>query len=197
MRTEKIEVYKFSELNKKAQEKVISDYRAEDELTFFSEDFTEYAKDYLQEKYAFNPDEIRFSLSYSQGDGVSFTEKGVNIEEFIKKNNIKGFDLLIKLNQEPNLIISLETNSLSNMYQHENTVNIEYNLYPDNSSLKTDKLIGDFIAVMEEIRFNACKELEKNGYKQIEDLQSEEYIKEAIETNEYEYTKDGKQWVGG
>lgn len=74
MRTETINIYKFSELSEKAKKRAIGKYYEIEEYPFLCEDLTEDVKDFLRSKNCnFENISLLYSLSYSQGDGLCFT----------------------------------------------------------------------------------------------------------------------------
>ena len=73
MKTKTINLYKFHELTEEQQAKVIDKYSdINDELTCDLITWDEHFVQGLKEKGFLNPD-ISYYLSYSQGDGASFT----------------------------------------------------------------------------------------------------------------------------
>lgn len=65
-----INVYSFSELSEEVQEKVIYNHYNNEDYAFLTEDIKEELKQI--DKY-FNDIELQYSLSYSQGSGLSFS----------------------------------------------------------------------------------------------------------------------------
>ena len=70
-------------------------------------------------------------------------------------------------------------------YQHAYTCSIT-----DFSETESEALEADF----KEVYLEICRQLEKEGYNYIEDMQSDETIKETLLINEYEYTENGDFW---
>ena len=94
MRNINISVYKFNELSKDTQDKVIKRYR--DELTDL---LNQYLEGIMYQEFNNYTDNLDFRLAYSldccQGDGVSFTGSAESKEELftlasLVYDNIKG-----------------------------------------------------------------------------------------------------------
>lgn len=60
--------------------------------------------------------------------------------------------------------------------------------------LNCEKIIAQVLDKLENYYVDLCNELEKNGYKEIEWLNSDEYIIETIKANDYEFLSNGKQY---
>ena len=170
MRTVEVNIYKFDELSDKAKERIIIRFRESNDMPFFSEELNEILKALLNEnkieilgKYNFY-----YSLSHSQGDGVCF------VGEF----KYKGYKMTI---------------THQGNYYHYKSINIQHESYDeeDNSKIMWD---GEFRSVDDEFRSiykNICNEIEKIGYDIIDHENSEECIKENIESNGYEFFNNG------
>jgi len=180
MEEKTIKVYDFEELQEDIQEKVLNSFRENNDFYFLEEDLTEHLEEELQKHKikAVDKPKLRYSLSYCQGDGLSF----VGDFEF------KGIRFYLR------------EGNLSNYYCHSNTINInmeyEYNQDYDEDfteelqelkEKENEKIEEEFT----EIFHNICKTLEKVGYEHIEYENSEENIKDYIEANEYKFLENG------
>lgn len=187
MKTIELKLYKFSELSEAAKKiaiKTETEFQYEHGKPLFF--FDEYCKEYLKDK-GFNDCELTYRLSYSQGDGLSFSCKDFDIdkisENYLHGKLIKNFlQYSIKKNEgyycfasKSNADLYLD-NSTSKSYQ-----NIEYLI----NKMKTD---------LENLYMECCKHLENEGYAQIEYSQQESIIIEAINENDYDYTEDGNKY---
>jgi len=159
--------YSFEELGKEAQDKAIEDARS-----LLNEWVPEeYLTDELQCELvsqlggSASSIELRYSLSYSQGDGVATYGT-------------------LKREEAPNLswpdnvaYVELSRNSWSNHYSHYNTFNVEAFTEDD------DKVEGEGVSVLEGQLRDVCRDLARYGYDLIEKWTSEEaaltYIREA------------------
>lgn len=131
--------YTFAELSDEAKKKVIErerdNYLKNLDIDYWSETVIENFKTYMTEKYGIEVDEVGFDISYSQGDGASFTfdRQGIaqmnqdidsennpfligfdgdkKVLEYIKKECTENGDVMIARCERTNF-----------HYQHERTV---------------------------------------------------------------------------
>jgi hypothetical protein len=185
MREATIKVYRFEELTEKAQQKVI-DWYTEGDTTVglrLDELFDMKAADHhLQDA------EFRWSLSHSQGDGVSFLVKSWTYpsDELLKA--LGDFDKWKGLRDTLNVRYKVVfTNS---RYGHENTMRVELD-HEDPSPEEGESLNEMEQSLLEYFR-GVAKELEKAGYEELEYCRSKEYVQEACEANDYEFHLDGR-----
>lgn len=208
MRKVEIGIYKFDELSKDVQAKVIEKFR---QSNWEDYSYTEVLTDHLQEDLEYRGLEgmrVVWCLSYCQGDGVSFTgkidsetmKKMINSRVLtgMKENQIELFNRAV----DAGWTIATEIYRIDNHYAHEYTVKTDdvYSHSDEYTDIAEDlgvsaELIDDlFETLQEEIeqyRISLCKELEELGYKDIEYYDSEETIKENIIENDYEFYEDG------
>lgn len=162
-------VYTFDELSKEAQQKAIDNARDNEYevgLDWLNTDMQEQLL-VLLDKHKLKGDDcqVRYSLSYSQGDGASFTGR-------IEYNGTWYGDV--------------ELGSLSNFYCHYNTVKLD-SLY----SLRTGKEAPQAtVDKVEELVREISRELEQYGYDLIEQATSDESITEYLREDN-EFYKDG------
>jgi hypothetical protein len=216
MREQIIKVYKFDELSPEAQAVAIEKYREGMDWQFESEGVTENIKIKLEEA-GLPTDDVEWSLSYCQGDGVAFY--GYVDMAKVARRVLEGEALeLYKLIEAEDLTISakLYRNSFGHHYSHYNTMNVEI----DGDSIDTiityikdtktengltteewDEAYAKLEAFLEELETaikedvqTVSRQLEREGYEHLEYMQSDEIIKENIEANEYEFTADGKMY---
>jgi len=182
MKTKKINIYEFEELKDDIKEKVISRFREGNEYYFLEECLNEELEEELKNNgiEEIGETELRYSLGYSQGDGLSF----------IGNFKYKNVEINIKLGQN------------SNYYSHSNTTDInrieEYNDdendYDITEELKIiqeqekDEIEEEF----KELYFDICRKLEKSGYAHIESENSDESITENIKANNYNFRENGE-----
>ena len=158
-----INLYEFEELSPEVQEKVIDDFRDNNDFDFLEDVLRGRLNDVLNENHIkINDLTLRYSLSYNQGDGFSF------IGDFVYKNNC----------------VTIRKGHLANFYCHSGTNDIEI---LDKNDEENEELEKEF----SELYVNICKELEKYGYEVIEDENNEETIKERIKDNDYYFREDG------
>lgn len=162
-------VYEFDELSEDAKQHAIEQWIENDDMPFLYEYMME-ELERLFAKYKITSDNaaIRYSLSYSQGDGASFTG-----------------DIEWRGTWSARVV----TNGYGNYYSHYNTVNIDTD---EVRSIKTDKpapqaTIDKLAGIIQDIGI----ELEKSGYAYIDDCHSDEAVADTLRANEYEFTAEG------
>lgn len=187
--TREIQIYKFSELSPKARTKAID--KAREFMEIDSEALTEAFAEQLKEAGLPHKD-IRWRLSSTQGDGVAFYGK-VDIEEFLKKNNLeKKFGALKELLEEGHISAEIEKSRAYHMYDHSNTMVLYVNITRDVSKSEEEKAKELEEDIQEKI-VQLSREFEKQGYAEIDFQTSDEAIAEHIEANDYEFSESGKQ----
>lgn len=208
MRKEIITIYKFEELNDKAKQNAINKYREsmdwQIESGFITEKFVEKLSD-----MGYPTDDLEWRLNYSQGDGVAFYGE-VDIDKVIDRLEREGYDLNYNLyraikNKNLTIIARIYRNSFGYRYSHYNTMDVEIDgdsaetmmeyLYGDCECIDKYDEICDFIldlrnCICSDIKV-VSKQLEKEGYNDIEYYSSDEAITETLIANEYEFTEDG------
>ena len=193
MKTIKVKTYKFEELGKEAQEFAIEKYREkmEFDLDFFAENCQEQIKEagFIEMSRDGKP-ELRYSLSDCQGDGLSFTIKNLDVPAFIRANKLKTrFMALLKAYEDLGLFAEISLNDHRN-YCHARSVSVFVDCQiNDKLSAEADKLKE----VIDQVRLDLCRKLEKQGYADIEDQQSDESIKDFFIANGYAFLIDGKR----
>lgn len=193
MKTIEIQLFKFEELSEEAKQKAIeryqkSAYEDSDLLHFFSDDCEEAAKE-----AGFFDTEFIYSLNSCQGDGLSFSAGSVDIDRFIKEA-LPSIKVSV-LNAVKNSIykINVSYNNGHYCYASRSDVSIETDFpctgrkYPN-----LQNLIDTIEAHIQDAYLSLCKELEKQGYGEIEYQTSEDCAREHLIRNEYDFTIDGK-----
>lgn len=201
-REHKIKLYKYSELSDKAKEKARNDWIHSGlawDSGYDSQVLTEQFKEILQEKGFEKGVEVFWSLSSSQGDGVAF-RGSIDVPKYIKAADLtKKFGRLIGK-------VEARVNQ-SGRYTHWNSMSVE--IFEDDSGgsgsigpkdwhpgAPTKELIAEFEEYLTQDVKDISRELEKIGYAEIEYKESEEYLADTFEANEYEFTADGKIFHG-
>lgn len=162
----------FDALSDEAKEKARQWYRDGNDFPMLGSHLTNVIKEKLEEKgftvYGKYKDgaltgsedlQILYSLSCSQGDGVSF-------EATLERDGV-----------------TYEVKQ-SGRYVHEFTLDV--------TATKDGKEVDVPDEAMEDIR-KACKETELAGYDSIDYENSDEYIDETMEANEYTFTLEGER----
>lgn len=169
--------YSFEELGKEAQEKAIEDTRSLLNEWIPEEYLTDSLEAELETQLGGEASgiEIRYSLSYCQGDGVA-TYGTIKREQAPLLSWADGVEY-----------VELSRNSWSNHYSHFNTFDVTaYNA-------DDEEVEGEAVKVMEEQLRDVCRQLARYGYRLIEDWTSEESAREYIKENRGDdYLLDGR-----
>lgn len=189
MRTETktITLYQLSELSDSAKDRAISDWRnATDyvELSFFNDECVDNAKE-----AGFDNAKVQYSLGYCQGDGVSFSAE-IDVKKFIllaRPNMSHARAQIIASNCQ---YVSTG-NSGRYCFAHKNDVD----LYLDSNKNmpNIEAVVSDALSIIEDAYMDLCRDFEKDGYAEIENQNSDEYITDTLEANNYEFTEDGER----
>jgi hypothetical protein len=169
-------IFHFDELKPEVQKKVIDKYRENNQYDGLSDEINERCKELLEENkiQILSKFKVYYSLGFNQGDGAMF----------------EGYFTWDKYN------VSIKQ---SGHYYHYNSKSYELELleliddYFENEE-ETNKAIIQLHKDEEyfnELYVSICRKMEKYGYDYIEYEDSEDYIKENIISNEYEYFEDG------
>jgi hypothetical protein len=195
MITQEIKLIKFEELREEAQNVAIENQIKLNQDSYFDFSWLEWQfEDEAKEKGFENP-KFQYSLSYSQGDGLSFSFDYFNSEklaEIIKKLTGKN----------SNWFIDTIQNSIYNLYGTGNTgrycyamgeqVKLKHNLFYNHSNIQ--RILEQ---VLEEIEINyleLCNKFEKMAYEAYEYELSEEKARfDLIEFNE-QFLETGEQF---
>lgn len=175
MRKETINIYKFNELDIKIQDKVIEKFRENNDYPTLSEDLTEECKYQLNEHNIEIIDKLKvyYDLSYTQGSGTMFEGKFkwdkyyATIKQSGHYYHYNSKDITLELIDEP-----------------DELTDKEYDYYIKQHNKDYDEFNDIYVSI--------CKGLEKYGYNQIEYEDSEESIKEMIDSNDYEFYDNGE-----
>lgn len=193
-REHKIKLYKYSELSDKAKERARSDWLKAGmawDSGFDSQMLTDTFKELLIEKGFEKGVEVHWSLGNSQGDGVAFSGT-LDIPKYVRE---RAPDFMRLIGH-----VSVAVKH-SDRYTHWRTMEIGVyeeegagqggpkDWFPGKPSRELVKRFEEYVkADVKDI----SKELEKTGYAEMEYKESEEYIADLFEANEYEFTEDGK-----
>ncbi len=203
MRTITIEkkLYKFNELSEKAKKQAM-----ETRLELENEVIGEYFKDVIADMLTNNDtgieidiNDVWYSVSYSQGDGVSFVSNDINMEkalEFFGKQSPKHAQYVEKVKNNKNyqdvkLDYEFYIRRINSHYTHANTVDCDFN---DTSGEWVEGVwqLAEIISnIINEVKNILCGEI----YNELMDtdryMSSEEYLTELLESENNEYTSDG------
>ena len=192
MRTIRTKVYQFNELTETAQKKAIEWYKTilnndGDILQFFNE----YAKEKASEN-GFDNIKLQYSLSNCQGDGLSFSCDNFDIEKFLNENSRLHRPLFIKV-LSANLKVEMKGNTGRYCFASRSDIDLYLDNYKRNYP-NIESLIECIKVELQDKYMALCRELEGEGYKEIESRYEDESIIEDIEANEYEFKADGTRY---
>ena len=177
MRIEKIKrVYKyFDELTKERQQEeiqnAIDNHIMDFEIEYFLE---EYIRQSLEEE-GIEANSIYYSLSYSQGDGISFECKNFDVTKLANELEIfKNVDI-----EELTIVIK----KTSHFYEHEYTIDAYIENYYTNDEKDYSKLEDALIELIRE----KLQQTRDEAYRWMEDLYKEENIIDYYISNEIEF----------
>ncbi len=167
MKTIKLKLYSIKELSEEAREKAREEYNSHNDYTFLGNDLEYKLVELLKEnKIKSDNVQVKYSLSYSQGDGVMF----------YGELTWKKYTIFI---------------THSGPYSHSNSKFIEIhetkNLGIDIGDDYESKVYKDFENIYQKI----CKELETYGYDCIETEDSMENFIDICESNDYTFEANG------
>lgn len=176
MRT--VEIYTFDELEKEVQEKVLKNFDYQADFDYFTEDCIEQIKN-----AGFIEPEVKYSLSCSQGDGLSFKAKKIDFD-VVFPNLTKRQKFILE-----NCRINIYGNVGRYCFCANEDVELILDSYEDYPLIELK--VDEFRKILISLYINLCKKLEKDGYEALEWEQSDENKTEIIKGNDYEFTKNG------
>src|SRR5882762_5182308 len=192
MKTIEIQLFKFAELSSEAQQNAIQKEREcmyeTGEVLY---NFYEYCVEKLTECGFVNP-KIEYSLSYSQGDGLSFWADSYTILNDIILRTVGVHHPKITAFLSNNLAIKIKGNKGRYCFASESDIEMELSFYPNNVCPQVISLLDKILENIQSVYMATCKALENDGYAEIEYLQSDKAIIETLEANDYDFTANGK-----
>lgn len=184
-----LKVYPFSELNEKAQQKVIDWFAGvDDTLSSRLEDL------FASTAEAMHVSDVDFSwsLSWSQGDGVSFQTKDWRTpsDELLKATG--DFDKWKGLRDT--LGVTYKITRFNTRYSHKSTmiVELDHESPSDREAESLNEMEGSLLNYFRSV----AQKLEEVGYKEIEYVRSKEYVQEGCDADDYEFFADGRLYTG-
>jgi hypothetical protein len=191
VRTRVDTVYKFDELEEAVQQKVLEKIAGWNIEGYEPSDLT-YQFEQRLEECGFPTDDIEWRLSNSQGDGVAFYGS-IDVEKFLRSR--KEFTKYRRFfGGSHDIEAYISRNSWATHYSHWNTMDVEVRVeaYDRELTVKEEILASELREMLADAVVSMSHKLESQGYEEFEWITSEEYIKEQIEANDYEFT-----WEGG
>lgn len=194
MRIETItyEVYKYEELEERIKDKIRNDI-GEDIVSNNFENLEWELNLILEEKYNIIGAKLHYSLTYSQGDGLSFDCSDLLESKYIKDK------LYLRLNHYEKVMLTkmLKNNELKIFTKRSGNHLYEYALPTDVRIIddfdrwtkNKEELSNKVQKILGELYMEICNTLEKIGYQCYE--VSEQEIIDYIEVNELEFHPNG------
>ncbi len=202
-------LYTFAELTDEARHQAIETKRQEiaEDYDYYEFYFTE-TIDTTLEKWndtgiEVDIADIAYSISYRQGDGVSFTtDTPINIDkalDFCKKEYPKYEKIIEDIKNNKNykdIRLDYEFTIKRNNYQysHENTVHCDYIDITWNYTDGIWELADKIRQIIDKLKDDICNDI----YHELMDIDqyitSDEHITELLESDNIEYTADGIEW---
>ncbi len=192
MKTIEVKIFEFSELSPEAQQTAIKK-EIERAHEFLSLDtFNDDANEKIKEAGFINP-VLSYSLSCCQGDGLSFkADKYDKLVDLFIQVLGPGKERTAKLLADSCAQV-FKGNTGHYSYAHKSQVDLYLDEHTNVTDTKNiDGCIAQVLTLLEDIYMKLCKELENQGYKEIEYLTSEECARENLEFYNFEFTEDGK-----
>ena len=184
MRSVKINLYQFDELNEETKKKVLEKFRYINVEWDWYEPVYEGFKEIVSE-YGIEIDDMNFSGFYSQGDGASFTGEISDFKKFAEKTGLEKLARFSKVIEE-NLVMKIKR--YSSNYYHSGSVYADvYGSYVSHPAIE-NPIEGKLREVKEEL----CEKLYRILEEEYDYLTSDEVVKETIIANGYEFTEGGE-----
>ena len=195
--TKTIELYKFEELSKEAQEKVVQWYMDD---PFRNDIFSEMCNEFYNSEFPNSELEAHYDLSYCQGDGYN-TEGKLQIYDIIDKLKFTDEEkkILHSYYDEMNTTFMFHCNrqysysckfidkKYIDEYVEDDVDNLVYYSFPNADSNLIKRMYEQIFDYFE----NIDRQFEKDGYKFFYEPDMEEIVG-SCEANDWWFTKDGK-----
>jgi hypothetical protein len=192
MKTISINLYSFDELSEAAKQYAIEKQKLFKQDWDYLDSFTESANDQIFEA-GFSETKIQYILSCSKGDGLSFSSKRFDndkLKELFRKH--LGPNKEKTINEILNYCTFKLTGNNGNHYCYasKNDLTFEFDDYKANK-VNIHTIVSYIETDLQNIYLDLCKELEGQGYEEIEYQFSDECIIEDIQESEHEFTEEG------
>ena len=206
--------FEYTALSAQAQQTAREEFQRDRDYSYENEVLQEFFEEQLEER-GFPNEYVEYSLSYSQGDGVAFYGRIDVDAEMLQRLDLPDDERMFlerAVGAGWTVDFDIERNHWGRHYAHWNTMALEY-CGDDIQSMSHDVFaeeieVGEEMAQCEEWMLNAIDELERKltervvytsreleakGYEHFDYCDSDEYIAESIEANDYVYNEEGKQ----
>lgn len=192
--TREYKVFNFDELSKEAKQKAIDqyyDYEMQYGYHFLEDDISEELK---QIDDCFSDVKLQYSLSYCQGDGLSFSGE-LDLKKFLETKYSKKLPQY-KIWGLDEYVYSVHSKGNSGHYCYASKNDIDYTEnYQDYIERKhIDNLWQDVLTEIQEYYLDLCEKLKKYGYDILEYRMTDDEFSEFCESNDYKFFEDGKMF---
>lgn len=183
--TKEYKVYEFNELKEDVKQKVIDKWYENEDYLFLTNDIKE-EKNQI-DKY-FTDVTLIYSLSYSQGDGLSFKGE-FNLLQWLKdKTNLKT-SVINALNE---YIYTVNSKGSKGHYCYASKWDIQYDYNSDIDYPHIEKIWVKIFCDIQDYYIDICKKLEEFGYSILDYRMNFKEFNEMCQSNEYNFLEDGK-----
>lgn len=195
MRTIEIKLYGFNELSAEAKKVAIEEHRGVKQEWDVLDGFKENAIEQIKEA-GFTESKLQYSLSNSQGDGLSFSADGFDgdkLKDLFRKH--LGDKKEKTINEILNYCSFKLTGNSGNHYCYASKRDLTFE-FDDfiGSHVQVHTVVSQIEKDLQDIYLSLCKVLEKQGYEELEYQYSDECITEDFEANEYEFKDTGNKF---
>jgi hypothetical protein len=196
MKTETINVYKFSELSEKVQAKVIERRQERNASDFESSNLTDQFDEIITEK-GYTDMILRWSLGWCQGDGVAFYGK-LNRDNLITigKRVLDSIDFMRLPGYLDIYDVEAKISGEHNHYHHWNSMEVDIYANEDYHNDEDREFFVSFDRLVQDDVKTISIQLEKIGYEEITANSCEETAKEELYNEDEEegerYLADGR-----
>jgi len=210
MRAIQIKLYSYEELSPEAQKVAREQWEQDDReagspsaCEIVNEDFEQAVGD-----AGYPTDNIQWSLSYCQGDGMAFYGKEDVDSKMLDRlvpatSTVMGAKLaamkrLLEIDAI-SLVVEITPNSFGSHYAHYNTMDVQLHIYfnedlPEVDVEWVESWCESLKGLIEEDVRSLSQKLASQGYVVFDSYYEEEYVADMLIGNEYEFTKDGSFW---
>lgn len=192
MKTININIYKFSELSDLAKENARKLHYENEDYSYLSSDIAEEMKMYIEDKeyfwHACKIDDLKYSLSYSQGDGLSFNST-FDFDKCIDTLDIKTS----QKNALKKVILDVRSANMGR-YCFASNRDVLLEISRNSTVNILDLAFDTVLKTAKEQYIDICSHLEKFGYSIIEYRMSDEEFSDFSDGNDYDYYEDGRMY---
>lgn len=178
-------VFKFEELDEATKQKAIDKWYEAEDYPFLEEDI-QAELEHLDTLKLFSDIKLQYSLSWRQGDGLSFSAQ-IDFTAFLKTKNID----LDRIDFLSNAVYKFKSKGNTGLYSFASKSDIEYE---ENERHEDDIWIeiDGYKTEIADYYLDICKKLEKYGYSVLEYRMNFKEFAEHCEANGYMFKKNGQ-----